>query len=431
MLCCTFRQMLLGLILVSTPAGLLWPSLAVSQEKAEGRTTTILEVGGMSSPLCQLAIETTLAGMEGVGSVAVDRDKGEVRASHDPDKAPASAIASAIRSLGFSAQVAGSTSRPVDPRAEPTLGCSLPVCTSRLAEQTGLPEAKISNVIDFVTGYVMESESIPSATEVHEATGVTLSAEAVPGLQRAVLAKLLADPEGRRFAAMSRCTAYSACSVHRNLLNASADELEMYRREKEEDGRVFDDFTLPRFEARDLDGDPVSSADLQGQRVLLVFLALHCHHSIETLPILANLQAANPETKIVGVIVNSGSAADVDAVLPYYWEGFDRQFEVWVSEDPALGDVVDSHLVPGFFFIDSNGGVQQKLVGQKTEAQLTDALQGRAPSVAETAFFRFREVEFGLPTECRLTDGLSCSLADGVSDLWEAGCDLLGCLAGY
>ena len=72
----------------------------------------------------------------------------------------------------------------------------------------------------------------------------------MPDLPQAVLARLLTDLDGRKFIEGSRCNEYRACSLRGNLFNASGEELEMYFREKEEDGLLFEGFRLGNVEQK-------------------------------------------------------------------------------------------------------------------------------------------------------------------------------------
>ncbi len=165
----------------------------------------------------------------------------------------------------------------------------------------------------------------------------------------------------------SRCEQYSACSIYGNLSFATDDVLATYERERSYDGSKFD-LPLPPFEARNLSNEVVRPSDLLGQPALLVFLAVHCQHSLDTIPVLNELvERFSPSgLRVVGVYINSGSVEDLNDWLPEQ----DPHFEVWAHEDPALGDLVDNHLVPVFFFLDPDGRITEKAVGQKDSFEM-------------------------------------------------------------
>ncbi len=115
---------------------------------------------------------------------------------------------------------------------------------------------------------------------------------------------------------------------------------------------------------------------------VLAFLAVHCNHSMDTLPILEDLhQRYGPEgLQVVGILVNSGSVEDANGWIPY----FDPGYPIWVYSDDSLGDLVGSHLVPTYLLVDEDGIVRKKLVGFKNEGSVTadlDLIRERATGV--------------------------------------------------
>jgi len=160
---------------------------------------------------------------------------------------------------------------------------------------------------------------------------------------------------------VSRCTQYAACSLNRDLSGATGDVLDMYVREKATDGRMYEEVSIPEFGASRLSGETVRSSSLVGKPTLLVFLASHCSHSYQTLPILQKLERKyGKDIHIVGVYVNSVSA-DVKETT----RGYKPEYELWAYPDDSIGDIIDSHLVPTYLFVDKHGKLMQKLVGFK------------------------------------------------------------------
>lgn len=292
-----------------------------------------------------------------------------------------------------------------------TATCTASSTLQAKGDATRLSPTEVQKVVDYVLDLLRGGkdgrlELDPDAIEA--ATGVRVTEQNQAQIVPVLLAKLRATPEGQALLAeaanacvvpgaqtasgavcaahgashgtsctsscaagtrsVSRCAEYGACSLYGDLSGATDETLEMYVREKAADGQVYDDFALPSFTAADLRGEPVASKSLRGQSTMLVFLAGHCSHSFDTLPILQKIQAehAAQGVRVVGVYLNSGSAQDVGAWIRDY----DPQYEVWVHEGAALGDVIDSHLVPTYLFVDSNGRVREKLVGFKSQDQV-------------------------------------------------------------
>ena len=344
-------------------------------QTARERLAKIFDVRGMSSPMCELAIRGALGSTKGIDAVEVNRQQGVVKATFDEESISAASIAGIINSLGFRATLRGDeTGSSMPAEAIDTPFCGDGDCVSKIVELSGKSEGDVQKVIDFSVRYISEKESIPTGEEIFNATGVGLTRESLPFLQQAVLARLLTDPNARKFLEGSRCNDYGACSLHRNLMNATGEELEMYFREKAEDGQRYDRRQLPHFGATDLDSRPVQTGDLEGRPVVLAFLAFHCIHSTESLPLLAKLQAEFDEIRFVAVLVNSTTAEEAEPLLKFHWPDFARQFEVWVYDDPNLGDLVESHLVPTYLLLDEQSRVLQKLVGFKKFEELDRAL---------------------------------------------------------
>jgi thiol-disulfide isomerase/thioredoxin len=86
------------------------------------------------------------------------------------------------------------------------------------------------------------------------------------------------------------CSAYSACSVDRDLRGASEAELEEYKKAKGQDGKTFTGRVAPDFQAVSTNGQTVKLSQFHGKPLALVFLAIHCNHSQDTLPILTSLK---------------------------------------------------------------------------------------------------------------------------------------------
>jgi len=128
----------------------------------------------------------------------------------------------------------------------------------------------------------------------------------------------------------------------------------------------------------------VNSRDLAGQPAVLVFLAQHCNHSVESLPILMELaRRFGPKgVKVVGVFVNSGNAEEVRYWVSFHQPDYEGQYDVWVIEDASVGDVVGSHLTPTYFILDEDGRVEKKLVGFKSRERIFAELSARQTPVS-------------------------------------------------
>ena len=242
------------------------------------------------------------------------------------------------------------------------------------ANEEGLTAAELEKVVGYLVDQIRENGLTAfSGEEIEAALGVSLSDADGPLLQAEVLLKL--EEEGLvNDLSQSRCAEYGACSIYGNLSYATDDVLALYEREKAQDGRTYNNLALPLFAARNLADEVVKTTDLRGQPAVLVFLAGHCQHSLDSIPILNRLvdEFSIHGVRVVGVYINSGSVEDINTWLPEQ----NPQFEVWIEEDPALGDLVENHLVPVYFFLDEAGQIAQKAVGFKDSRELRAFVNG-------------------------------------------------------
>ncbi len=95
--------------------------------------------------------------------------------------------------------------------------------------------------------------------------------------------------------------------------------------------------------------------------LVLTLMAGHCSHCHDSMPILADVikKWGAEGLRVVNVLVNSGRPESVDA----WMSKLDPKFEVWVYDDAELGDLLGTHLVPAYLFVDAKGQVLEKLVG--------------------------------------------------------------------
>ena len=354
-----------SMILIPALALIASLALVVGGEEKTGEVT--LPVEGMTCGSCAAAIQSALEGIDGVKEAKVVFETGQARIAFDPDRANREQFFAAIEKLGYSVGKGDATSA-----SKSEAGSSCASTESAVTAESGqpIPEEDFQRVVEYVTETILASADSPqplSRSQIQESTGVGIPLFELQRLQAAVvqnlqernpelLAKLSSEGGGR-------CAEYDACSLHGDLSGATGEKLVMYQREKASDGMRYNDFSLPEFQALDLRENPVSTRDLLGKPTVLAFLAGHCTHSMDSIPILQEAVRTFGERglRVVGVLVNSGTPEDVNTWMSH----LDPEFEVWVYNDASLGDLVDSHLVPTWIYVDSDGAVQEKLVGFK------------------------------------------------------------------
>lgn len=272
----------------------------------------------------------------------------------------------------------------------PTVGCAKAGCTKAGCDKhpaskapCAMPSGDIQDV-DLtadekkVVAYIadkIEDGELPMIDGEELAEKVGLTEEAIAQLDESKLrAGVMAELSRRNFDLASlggNCSKYNACSVDRNLMNATGEELERYKAEVALDGSTFTDRVAPDFTLPDTEGRQVSLSQYRGENVAVVFLSAHCYHSLDTLPILAELKDKyQDDLTILPVFVNSGSVADVAAGAEWEWE---IEYPLLVSEDKEISEAYDSRMVPSTFLIDERGNLTRKLVGFKDKATLDAA----------------------------------------------------------
>ncbi len=192
---------------------------------------------------------------------------------------------------------------------------------------------------------------------------------------RALSAGVMAELSRRNFDLAGlgggNCSKYSACSVDRNLMNATGDDLERYEEEVALDGTSFSDRIAPDFTLPNTEGETVSLSEHRGKNVAVVFLSAHCYHSLDTLPILAELKQkyTDQALEILPIFINSG---DIEDVASRAWE-WDVDYPLLVSEGKEISEAYDSRMVPSTFLIDEQGNLIKQFVGFKDKATLDQA----------------------------------------------------------
>ena len=350
-------SLMIGLLLVFLPAALAG---------ADSTETAVLQVDGMTCGSCAAGIQAVLGNLDGVQTADVSFDKGQAIVHFDPERVSLEALSEAIKGLGYEASVlpAGAVARTGGQAAEGSA-------------DDDLTREEMDKVVDFAVRYLTSGDGSPgpmSRAALEEAVGFAIPLSALNNLQAEVIG-ILQETHPDLLAKLSsgsgsRCSDYGACSLHGDLAGASGDVLEMYEREKAEDGRLYDDYPLPEFEAVDLAGNPVSSAELRGRPTVLTLMAGHCSHCHDSMPILADVikKWGAEGLRVVNVLVNSGTPESVNA----WMSKLDPKFEVWVYNDAELGDLLGTHLVPAYLFVDAQGQVLEKLVGyQESDFVLT------------------------------------------------------------
>lgn len=239
------------------------------------------------------------------------------------------------------------------------------------ATLAGFSEAE-RKLIDYVCDRVVdEGKTNFDDVDFEKEVGVSVEGVDQQSLQIGVLAEL--NRRNFKFTSLGGggyCSKFSACSVDRDLSGATGAELARYKVEKSEDSTVFTDWAAPDFTLPNTAGEAVSLSDYLGKPVALVFLAGHCSHSLDTLPILSELKTRyESDLVILPVYVNSGSVEDVNT-----WSSeMNLNVPLLVSQSKDIATAYGSRMVPSTFLINREGRITKKYVGYKDQAILDQA----------------------------------------------------------
>ena len=132
---------------------------------------------------------------------------------------------------------------------------------------------------------------------------------------------------------------------------------------------AFEPFDAPPVVGETITGGAFDLAELRGTPVVLNFWASWCGPCRKEIPALAAFQAANPDLAVVGVSYQDDPA---DALAFAEETGAD-----WPSviDDGPLGSAYGVPGLPATFFIDAEGRVVGRILGEATEATLQQGAQ--------------------------------------------------------
>lgn len=151
-------------------------------------------------------------------------------------------------------------------------------------------------------------------------------------------------------------------------------------------GDTAPEFTIPledgaTYQLRDLDGDPITLAELRGKAVWINFWASWCPPCQQETPILRDLAERYRDRglEVIGVSVQETSIDDVEA----YAERYDLGFTIGFDGSGHVFRTYKVYALPTQFFLDKNGVIAHVVNGPVDEAgasALIESLLPPAPS---------------------------------------------------
>ncbi len=128
----------------------------------------------------------------------------------------------------------------------------------------------------------------------------------------------------------------------------------------------------PRFQARTLDGQKLTSDDLKGKVVLIQFWATWCKYCRQDQPIVDSLQR---EFAGQGLVVLAVNAAEPRKRVQQFLQESPRECKVVLAEDTNLLAVFNAKTYPMYVLIDKNGNIADLQEGSGGEDALRELLE--------------------------------------------------------
>lgn len=117
----------------------------------------------------------------------------------------------------------------------------------------------------------------------------------------------------------------------------------------------------PDFQLNTTDGETINLSDFHGQKVLLNFWATWCPPCRKEMP---DMQAYHKENEDVAILaVNLTESERMVEDVENFLDEFGVTFTVLLDESTEVANLYTAHALPTSYFIDSQGVVQEKVMG--------------------------------------------------------------------
>ncbi|MFF2752208.1 peroxiredoxin family protein [Psychrobacillus sp. NPDC058041] len=129
----------------------------------------------------------------------------------------------------------------------------------------------------------------------------------------------------------------------------------------------------PNFTLTTLDGKEVSLADYKGKKVVLNFWATWCPPCKAEMPDMQNYYedvAEKENVEILAVNLDSG----IDKVKGFQ-EDYALSFPILLDEEGTVGKTYQAITIPTTYMINTDGTIQNKIVGPMDEQMLSDLVK--------------------------------------------------------
>jgi len=132
--------------------------------------------------------------------------------------------------------------------------------------------------------------------------------------------------------------------------------------------------TAPAFEAELLSGNELTLDSLRGRPVVLNFWLTTCTPCIREMPALAELMLLHEDDDLVVVGVNPGESTEVVTEFIANFE-VDLDFPIVMDRQSGLRELYEIVVFPMTYFIDRDGVVQYRRIGELREDHIAVGLE--------------------------------------------------------
>lgn len=127
----------------------------------------------------------------------------------------------------------------------------------------------------------------------------------------------------------------------------------------------------PGFEAEYLNGTPISLYELRGKPIILNFWATWCPPCVREMPVLDEFQQRY-ENEIIVLGVNLG---EKDEAIENFLKRVNVSFAIVKDKNKSIEESYNLIVRPSTFFIDKNGIIADKRLGEISKEELEEKIQ--------------------------------------------------------
>ena len=128
----------------------------------------------------------------------------------------------------------------------------------------------------------------------------------------------------------------------------------------------------PDFELTTLAGEPIRLSELQGKKVILNFWATWCPPCKAEMPHMQNFYEDYAETENVEIVAVNLTSGDREASVEEFVKDYGLTFPIPMDVEGEVGQKFQAVTIPTSYIIDTDGLIQNKIVGPMDENMIQD-----------------------------------------------------------